>query len=292
MNDIGLSLTRCYKNIINDYFSQTVIDVLLGNVTASIFDDFEATMMSSDPGISVGKIRENAIDSCSKIVVQHPEEVLIHGWAMLTPVQTNTLRTLPLEEALLLLTNQAIYGCKFDWITERVVSFERIDLCSITKIHYGTYVTSTLSEGQMDEGLNVGIVVSYAPGQKSIKRVNTRSLQVAAATEAEDEGGGNRESALLSWLRSQRSDTHQFMAMKVIPRGSLAHERINLRPRETAERICNQIQRAIKENADPGAKGEVVDMVREESIISLTDARNRTGYLEQIGHSIKKFVWA
>lgn len=109
----------------------------------------------------------------------------------------------------------------------------------------------------MDEELNIDLVISYAPGRGSIKRVNTRSLQVSAEgdkDEAEanigDGAGANRErepepATIWSWLRSQRSDLtyHQIMAMKVIPyRSLLTNERmtnsiIRPGPRETAKQI-------------------------------------------------------
>jgi SacI homology domain/Inositol phosphatase len=297
LNDFGLTLTRYYNNIVNDYFSQTVIDVLLGNVTPRIFDEFEASMMSADPGVSIDKLRQNAIDTCSKIVIQHPEEDLIHGWAMLTPAQTDTLRTLPFEEAILLLTDHAIYGCKFDWNTEKVASFERIDLRSVTKIYCGTYITSTLTEGQMNEDLNVGLVISYTPGKESIKRVNTRSLQFSADTEAEGEnekGGkkdqGTGESGILSWLHTRNPQTSHCMAMKVIPNRPLAEEKIDSCPLATAERICSEIQRTIIDSIGQDGKYDL-NLIEKADIISLADARSRTGYLEQIGHSIKKLVW-
>jgi hypothetical protein len=290
LNDFGLTLTRYYNNIVNDYFSQAVIDVLLGNVTHKIFDDFEATMMTADPGISIDKLRQNAIDTCSKIVIQQPEEDLIHGWAMLTPSQTNTLRTLPFEEAILLLTDRALYGCKFDWNTEKVSSFERIDLRSINKIHYGTYITSTLTEAQMDENLNVGLVISYVPGKDSIKRVNTRSLQISTDYQSTDKSEAADNSAILSWLRSRNSATSQCMAMKVIPHRSLADEKIDSCPLATVERICNEIQRAVMDSIGREEASEV-DLVEKADIISLVEARSRTGYLEQIGHSLKKLVW-
>lgn len=289
LNDFRLTLTRYYNNIVNDYFSQTVIDVLLGNVTSRVFDDFVATMMSADPGISIDKVREDAIDTCSTIVIQHPEEDLIHGWAMLAPAQTNTLRTLPFEEAILLLTDHAIYGCKFDWNTEKVASFERIDLRSITNIRYGTYITSTLTEGQMDEDLNVGLVISYVPGKENIKRVNTRSLQVSVDVRTKDESEDSRGPALLSWLRSRNPDTSQCMAMKIIADRSLANK-VETCPVATAENICNEIQRAITDGISRGGdhgKG----LVEKADIISRAEARSRTGYLEQLGHSIKKLVW-
>ena len=60
LNDFGLTISRYYNNMFNDYFSQAVIDVLLGNVSAKVFEDFETNMMSADPGISIEKIREHA----------------------------------------------------------------------------------------------------------------------------------------------------------------------------------------------------------------------------------------
>jgi hypothetical protein len=120
----------------NDYFSQAVIDVLLGNVSAKVFEDFETNMMSADPGISIEKIREQAIETCRKIVIQAPDEDLISAWPVLTPAQPNTLRTLPFEESVLLLTDAARYGCKFDWSTEKVLAFEKVDLRAITSLHY------------------------------------------------------------------------------------------------------------------------------------------------------------
>lgn len=290
LNDFGLTLTRYYNNIVNDYFSQIVIDVLLGNVTPRVFDDFQATMISADPGISIHKVRENAIDTCSKIVIQHQEEDLIHGWAMLTPAHTNTLRTLPFEEAILLLTNHAIYGCKFDWNTEKLASFERIDLRFVTKIRFGTYITSTLTEGQMNEDLNVGLVIAYSPSKDSIKRVNTRSLQVSADEEAKDRSDDSEDSVIFSWLRNRNAESSQCMAMKVIPTQSLADEKGNSSPLATAEHICTDIQRAVKNSVSHGEECEI-DPVEKADIISRAEARSRTGYLEQIGHSIKKLVW-
>jgi Inositol phosphatase len=76
-------------------------------------------------------------------------------------------------------------------VRRRFASFERIGLGSISKIHYGTYMTSILRLGQMDEELNIDLVILFAPGRGSIKRVNTRSLQVSAEG-GNDEAEANR----------------------------------------------------------------------------------------------------
>ena len=110
LNDFVLTMTRYYNNMFNDYFSQAVIDFLLGNVSTKVFADFETNMMSADPGISVEKIREQAIETCRKIVIQAPDEATHYAWPVLSPAQPNTLRTLPFEESVLLLTDAAFMG--------------------------------------------------------------------------------------------------------------------------------------------------------------------------------------
>lgn len=64
LNDLGLSLARFYNGMVNDYFSQAAIDFLLGNVTAKVFDEFEADMMTKDPAVSIPKTRERAVELC------------------------------------------------------------------------------------------------------------------------------------------------------------------------------------------------------------------------------------
>ena len=286
LNDLGLTLSRYYSNMVNDFFSQAVIDVLLGNVSPQVFEDFESNMMSADPGISIDKIRQHAIETCRKIVIHAPDEDLIHAWPMLSPSQPNTLRTLPFEESVLLLTDFALYGCKFDWTTEKILAFEKIDLRAIRKIHYGAYITSTFTERQMDERLNVGLAITYTPGAESVMRVNTRSLQNAI----ENDGKTHQEepsSGIFSWLGSRSQSSSRTMAQKLI----LPESEGSTKPPLTAAReICEDIQSAIRDEVNPDQKDDP-NLIVETDIISLEEARKRVGYVEQLGHTIRKMVW-
>lgn len=292
LNDLGLTLNRYYNNMVNDFFSQAVIDLLIGNVTSQVFEDFESDMMSNDPGISLSGARDAAIETCTKIVIQDEDEDLIHGWTLLSPSQPNTLRTLPFEEAVVLLTDAAVYCCKFDWHTQKVSSFEKIDLRSITKMQYGTYITSTLSERQMVEALNVGLVINYNPDKNSVMRVNTRSLQNVVSNEQVPHGvdGGT---GIVSWVASRASgsgnNTSRNMALKIIPSDTGLSKSTDT-PLAVAEQICDDIRRAATGSADHGEQIGP-DLVERGDVISLVEARKRTGYLEQLGHSIKKLVW-
>jgi hypothetical protein len=299
LNDFGLTLSRYYNNIVNDYFSQACIDYLLGNVSTHVFDEFALELQTTDPGISVEKIRQNAIDTSCKIVISSPSEEFLGGWTMLTPRQPNTLRTLPFEESVLLLTDAAVYSCRFDWETDKVLSFERIDLRSISRIHYGTYITSILTDSQSDERSNVGLVIIYRDGDANALRVNTRSLQsnVRPAT-LEASSSSNGEWDLVSWLRGSKRATTRFVAFKSLPaKNAVANPRlspvtggINVRELDRVRSICLDIERAML--AGEGQNVESSSVVEQSDIISLAEAKKRTGILEYLVYDIKKMVWA
>ncbi|RMZ76345.1 hypothetical protein DV738_g4988, partial [Chaetothyriales sp. CBS 135597] len=324
MFDFSLTLTRYYKNMFNDYFSQAVIDLLLGNLSWKAFDEFEATMKSADPGISIARVRDNAVETCRKVVIQDEQEDIVQAWTVLAPAYENTLRTLPFQEAVLLLTDTALYCCRFDWTTEKVSSYERVELRSIFKIRYGTYIVSTVTEGQMDERSNVGLVVAYRPGKESMQRTNTRSLQTQVEPKPESGSSSNSNSntnlllehridggtGILSWTaRSPESTTtsasasspSHTLAVKIIP--PTADDNSSPAITDTPLSIAREYSEAIGcaivhsggglDEATSRRKedGGTNRLVEEADIISLAEARRRTGYLEQLGHSIKRFVW-
>lgn len=296
LNDFRLTLSRYYNNIVNDYFSQACIDYLVGNVSTHVFDEFAVELQTTDPGISVQKIRQNAIDTSCKIVISSPSEEFLGGWTLLTPRQPNTLRTLPFEESVLLLTDAAVYSCRFDWETDKVLSFERIDLRSVSRIHYGTYITSILTDSQADERSNVGLVIIYRDGDANALRVNTRSLQSNVRPDALEATSNNGEWDLVSWLRGTKRATTRFVAFKSRPASNSvagppgAGGKGVVSELDRVRSICQDIERAML--AGDGQNSEAVSVVEESDIISLADAKKRTGILECLVYDIKKMVWA
>ena len=85
----------------NDFFLQASIDFLLGNVTSLVFEEFEATMMTKDPAVSMQNMRQQAIELCQKRVIADEAEEFIGGWALLTPSAPDTVRSASFEEAVL-----------------------------------------------------------------------------------------------------------------------------------------------------------------------------------------------
>lgn len=299
INDFGLTLSRYFNNIVNDYFSQAAIDYLLGNVTSQVFEEFEADMMSGDPGMSMHKVRANAIDTSAKIVIADQHEDLVGGWTLLSPQEPNTVRTFPFEEVVLLVTNAALYAVRFDWNMEKVSSFERVDLRSMTGIMRGTYITSTLAVAQTDEQRNVGLVIKYRPGKEDVARVNTRSLSTFVDSEEKsEESQASRVPITTRTERKGNISTLKILAFKALPaRSSLAgvdgQQTHTISERELVASICDEIRRAVSngETSGVGSDGSA-GFIEDREIISLLEARKSTGLLEQWGHSLKKLVWA
>lgn len=294
------------QSIVNDYFSQAAIDFLVGNATSLVFEDFEANMMSGDPAISMQSMRQQAIDVSQKLVIADQDEEFVAGWALLTPHTPNTIKSTPFVEAVLLLTDSALYATRFDWNMEKVISFERVDLQHIVSIKYGTYITSTLSAAQCDEKRNVGFVITYKAGTNDITRVNTRSLSsVQPQREVADllEGTSTSPSpspsppptGLANLIGRQTSARNRVLAWKALPsRSALSdgHYGPRLSEIESTKLICSEIERMVLLGKVTEAGTEKQSVIESGVIISLSQAKRSTGLFEQLGHGLKKMIWA
>ncbi|KAL2160604.1 hypothetical protein VTH06DRAFT_1292 [Thermothelomyces fergusii] len=330
LTDAGLSLTRLFNGMFNDFFLQASIDFLLGNVTSLVFEEFEATMMTKDPAVSMQNMRQQAIELCQKRIVADEDEEFVGGWTLLTPHVPDTVRSASMEEAVLLLTDVALYLCRFDWNLDKVSSFERVDLAHVHKIKVGTYITSTISPAQTDDARNVGLVIEYRPGLTDITRVNTRSLSSMSSStarargpEGKGEGEGKvRESAAaaqdagsapavsgLAGLLGRRPQTPapRKIALKALySQTSAADPAARARQEEEPGAVTRlsemqqvlliaaEIERLAIRNQPrlAGKSAEAAGLVEKGDIISLEEAKKNTTLLEQLGHSIKKLVWA
>lgn len=98
------SLRRMYTSTFGDWFSQAVIDFMLGNRTTSVFSEFLLKLQSTDPRdlIRITKIRQDAIATCVSRVLPEGER-LLSGWTLFAPEELNTRIGDKFEEKVLLL---------------------------------------------------------------------------------------------------------------------------------------------------------------------------------------------
>ncbi|KAI4662318.1 uncharacterized protein J4E79_004607 [Alternaria viburni] len=287
LTDFGLTLTRYYNNIVNDYFAQAVIDYLLGRATDTIFAEFEADMKSSDYFIDVRKVRQQAIERSAGIVIEDRDEDLVHGWTLSVPTAVNQVKTATFEEAVLLLTEKALYFCRLDWGTEKVREFERIPLENVQGLMRGVYVTSALAQRHTDTNKNVGLIIRYRADTKGeLVRRNTRALDSGAASDEQRKDDAKTD---------QKQDTAgRFLAFKALPPRSSVPSSPGDNPDnegEVVKSVCDEIVRIANEMKKGGRDEDRTLKVEEKDIISLVDAKKSTGYLEQFEYSLKKLVW-
>ncbi len=292
----------------NDFFLQTTIDFLLGNVTDKVFDEFEANMVTKDPAMSMQKMREQAIDLCQRRVIADDSEEFIGGWTLVAPHDADTSLTMPpFEEVVLLLTDVALYLCRFDWNLDKLSSFEQVELAHVDQITLGTYIVSTVSPMQIDEERNVGLVISYRPGREDILRINTRSLS-SMQPEA-DKGSGSAPSTAAETLSSSiarvlnirpASPPAKRLAFKALyvdmsttkSTATAGEGGTQRTEKEQIMSIATEIERLVFMNRPVAAGTERKTIIAEGDIVSVAEARKSTGLFGHLGHSLKKLVWA
>lgn len=294
LSDFSLTLNRYYNNIFGDYFLQTCIDYYLGHAGPAVFDEFENDMMSQDYALDMRRVRQNAIDTCIKIVLEDPKEDLRGGWTLSCPHEPNTLRSLPFEECVLLLTDAAIYFCRFDWTTEKVGSFERVDLNDITELWRGPYITSVLGPAHTDEEKNVGFALRYKTNGHAMVRTNTRSLQNEHAAEDENSAKGSE----LEKQKTPEKDESRLLAFKALPPKSSAsrrdsHEGHSMNEAELVRFVTGELHGAmVKARRADQLEEEETPKLEDRDVVSVAEARRATGLVESLGYSLKKLVWS
>ncbi|KIK59630.1 hypothetical protein GYMLUDRAFT_44597 [Collybiopsis luxurians FD-317 M1] len=177
LNDGVNSLARMYTSTFSDWFSQAVIDYMLGNRTISVFSEFLLKLQSTDPRdlIRLSKIRAEAIaTSVSRCLAEG--ERLLSGWTLFSPEDLNTTIGEKFEEKVLLLTNSALYIVSYDYTLEKVKLYTRVPLGDVVGIKKGAYILSPLEEASRDPLQNAGFIITWLNNNQTT-RVTSYSLR-------------------------------------------------------------------------------------------------------------------
>jgi len=253
-------------------------------------------MMNRDYAVDVQRIRQTAIDTCVKIVLEDPKENLIAGWTLACPHEANALRSAPFEECVLLLTDAALYFCRFEWSTAKVGAYERVDLRDVAEVWRGVYITSILGPTHTDEGRNVGFAVRYATKGRAVVRTNTRSLQNEKAVADENEGKDEVQKQ-----KEPEKDESRLLGFKALPAAKSAVKREyaggSTTEQQQIQHICSELHRAMtaavrKSRGIDHLDLDKVPQVEERDVVSLAEARKGTGYIESLGYGLKRMIWS
>ncbi|PPQ63259.1 hypothetical protein CVT24_006784 [Panaeolus cyanescens] len=177
LNDGVNSLARMYTATFGDWFSQAVIDFMLGNRTITVFSEFLLKLKSTDPRdlIRLSRIRAEAISTSVSRVLPEGER-LLSGWTLFSPEELNTKVGLKFEEKVLLLSAKAIYIVSYDYTLEKVKLYTRVPLGDIVSISKGAYILSPLEESSCDPEQNTGFVITWLSSNQE-SRVTSYSVR-------------------------------------------------------------------------------------------------------------------
>nr|CDI57050.1 conserved hypothetical protein [Melanopsichium pennsylvanicum 4] len=193
INDATNSVYRMVQGAVTDFFRQTIIDFTYGSIGLQGLERYYDDLSSRDPSESIrlARVRSSAIESCRREAVPASEPV-IGGWTLCSPLQTNTVQALKLEEKVAILTAKALYVCSYDFGSEMLNAFTKVLVGDIIGIQKGLYVISPHESSHPDDYW--GIVVTYLNSVSrsnttaSIKNMTTTSGAAATATDAHSSG--------------------------------------------------------------------------------------------------------
>ncbi|KAJ2820151.1 hypothetical protein IWW50_005174 [Coemansia erecta] len=171
VNDATYSLARLWISTFRDYFSQAVLDFLVGHHAAAAVFRTLVDLRSREPDHArqLACAREAAVRASVAIAVRDGERVQI-ACIVQTPSVLDSLKlSSSAADSVLVLTDAAIYVCCYCERREKVSEFLRVALAELAAVQYGAYVTDTRTPQSLDPSRNHGLVLSFAPapGQHS-----------------------------------------------------------------------------------------------------------------------------
>ncbi|CAL1705121.1 unnamed protein product [Somion occarium] len=315
LNDGVNSLARMYTSTFGDWFSQAVIDFMLGNRTLAVFSEFLLKLQSTDPSdlIRISKIRAEAIATSVARVLEDGER-LLSGWTLLSPVDFNTKIGNRFEEKILLLSVRALYIISYDYTLEKVKMYTRVPLGDIISIRKGAYILSPLEEASRDPLQNAGFIVTWRNTHQDT-RVTSYSIRNSldltsppasprAPTSPKSPRLPSRRNTALSRILSNAAapainDDVTFATFKVLPIDPARNRRDNGSFIEPADELtgasnCKEIvdlmvQAIQKACMDVGNGHE--DFVIEEDVVSLAEAQRMTSVYSKMEYGVKRLLW-
>ncbi|KAI0723971.1 SacI homology domain-containing protein [Cerioporus squamosus] len=312
LNDGVNSLSRMYTSTFGDWFSQAVIDFMLGNRTTSVFSEFLLKLQSTDPRdlIRITKIRQDAIATCVSRVLPEGER-LLSGWTLFAPEELNTKVGDKFEEKVLLLSAKALYIISYDYTLEKVKMYTRVPLGDIVGISKGAYILSPLEEASRDPLQNAGFVVTWHNTQDQDTRVTSYSMRnsvdLTTPPASPAPAASSRFSLSLTASRKNTAPLSQilsdaaapaagqdtiFAAFKALPvdparsrreNGSFIHAK---NCKHAVDMIVDAIRQACKDMGN-----DRQDFITEADVVSLAEAQRMTSVYAKMEYGVKRLLW-
>ncbi|CAO1622646.1 unnamed protein product [Jaminaea pallidilutea] len=311
-NDATNSVYRMIQGAVTDFWRQTVISFIYGELSLSGLEKYAEQLETFDPSkeTRLARIRAAAIETSAGMVLSR-DEVRIGGWTLFGPHETGTVQSSKLEEKVVLLTSAALYICAYDFTVQKLSEFSKILLGDITGIKKGLYVISPRDGYHPDD--HWGLMVSYinestrtnAASIKNVPQPTSTKLETnflaLKAVAHEFAGTIERERFPPVQNASGNSTLRRSTIIRQVPddppnegRFASSNDATGLTSQSIVDAITQMLVEectAVGACSSEGQNDEGGAFVSEGSIQSLSEAKARAPMFSGLVEGLKRRVW-
>lgn len=170
VNDGIISLVRFYHGFVTDYYTQVVIDFLLGNEQSDVFERYDSVLDNFDPNKEKEKelVQSMRAEKITEQLGDKYSEAIIGAWWVM--VNEKSTDPFDLVDGLLILTSQnAIIDCRnaaaddFEDEEGAEHKVQSIPLGDVRIVKYGSYYTDVRSRHARRPSRNLGCELIWGP---------------------------------------------------------------------------------------------------------------------------------
>ncbi|KAJ2453193.1 hypothetical protein EV183_002440 [Coemansia sp. RSA 2336] len=183
VNDATYSLARLWINTFRDYFSQSVLDFIVGNHQAATVFRTLIELRSHEPGHiqQIVQANEAKVRGSVSAAVGSGESVKL-ACMVQSPMELDTLKLGNAVDSVLIVTDAAVYVCGSS-SSQHEQSSVSIELSALTSVQYGAYITETRTPQGLDPAYNHGIVLKFdLASTQQAGAIVTASMKDASCT--------------------------------------------------------------------------------------------------------------
>ncbi|KAJ2710611.1 hypothetical protein H4R19_003664 [Coemansia spiralis] len=183
LNDATYSVARLWNSTFRDYFSQAVIDFLMGSHRADAVFHTLVDLQSREPGHAQHTVadRAAAIEAAAAAAMD-PSEQLHLACIVHPPLALDALKVRPSADAVLLVTDAAVIICNTGAAPPATT---RIQLGALSRVQCGEFVTETRTPRDLDPERNHGLVLFFADTSGTPPRADGRYAACKLAGDAQ-----------------------------------------------------------------------------------------------------------
>ncbi|KAJ2082366.1 hypothetical protein H4R24_001671 [Coemansia sp. RSA 988] len=234
VSDATYSLARMWIGTFRDYFSQSVLDFIMGGINVSDVFRTLVDLRSREPDhvLQMVQMREAAIETSVAMAVNDGELVQL-ACIVHSSMAYDTTKLREITDSVLAVTDVAVYICRYDYQLEKVSEFLRIELSVLVGVQCGAYITDTRTPQGLDPARNHGLVLFFpanscdriSGSRPPITKVDTTEQQAALPVSETPQGlapdtNTASDGAVVNHFVACKLATEMQVVMQVVPDGS------------------------------------------------------------------------